>query len=110
MTKKLKTLRTKLQTIDSARLGVVSPDSWRSGKSSSERGYNYRWQKAREGFLKKHPACVYCERKGIIEEATVVDHIRPHRGDKKLFWDRNNWQSLCGRCHSSVKQREEHRG
>jgi 5-methylcytosine-specific restriction protein A len=22
-------------------------------------------------------------------KATVVDHIVPHRGDPKLFWDRN---------------------
>jgi 5-methylcytosine-specific restriction protein A len=34
----------------------------------------------------------------------VVDHIVPHRGDKKLFWDSSNWQALCdgqtGRgCH-----------
>lgn len=25
-------------------------------------------------------------------EATVVDHITPHRGDKKLFWDEGNLQ------------------
>ena len=32
--------------------------------------------------------------------ATDVDHIIPHRGDKKLFWDSGNWQSLCHECHS----------
>ncbi|WP_343040029.1 HNH endonuclease signature motif containing protein [Methylocystis heyeri] len=41
--------------------------------------------------------------------ATVVDHITPHKGDIKLFWDRKNWQPLCEPCHNSRKQREERR-
>ncbi|WP_244295246.1 HNH endonuclease [Paracoccus versutus] len=40
-------------------------------------------------------------------DATLVDHIKPHRGDKALFWNWNNWQALCTGCHSSVKQRSE---
>lgn len=31
--------------------------------------------------------------------ATVVDHIRPHRGDWSLFIDPANHQSLCKRHH-----------
>jgi hypothetical protein len=27
----------------------------------------------------------------------------------KLFWSRSNWQPLCVRCHSSVKQSRERR-
>ena len=30
---------------------------------------------------------------------TVVDHIVPHRGDARLFWDEDNWQPLCKSCH-----------
>jgi 5-methylcytosine-specific restriction endonuclease McrA len=41
--------------------------------------------------------------------ATVVDHIIPHKGDRKLFWSRANWQPLCVSCHSSRKQRLERR-
>ncbi|MDR5009433.1 HNH endonuclease [Agrobacterium fabacearum] len=41
--------------------------------------------------------------------STVVDHVIPHRGDKRLFWFRGNWQSLCTPCHSSTKQRQEQR-
>lgn len=33
--------------------------------------------------------------------ATVVDHIIPHTGNDKLFWDKDNWQSLCKSCHDS---------
>ncbi len=36
--------------------------------------------------------------------ANIVDHIEPHNGDYDLFWDVNNWQGLCGSCHSGVKR------
>lgn len=69
--------------------------------SSAKRGYDYRWQKARKAYLRKHPLCKHCEENGRIEPATVIDHIIPHRGDKQLFWDRdNNWQPLCESCHN----------
>ena len=40
-------------------------------------------------------------------KATVVDHITPHRGDKKLFWDEDNWQPLCKRCHDKKTMTED---
>ena len=81
--------------------------SWRAGKTSSQRGYGSRWRKARDGFLKANPLCAYCQKQGRVEPATVVDHIKPHKGDQTLFWDKANWQPLCKQCHDSVKQREE---
>ena len=39
--------------------------------------------------------------------ATVVDHIIPHRGDQKLFWDQNNWQALCKSCHDKKTLTED---
>ena len=45
-----------------------------------------------------------------MSAATVVDHIIPHRGDKTLFWDETNWQSLCKTCHDGAKQAEEKNG
>lgn len=74
----------------------------RTRPSAAERGYDSAWQKATKGFVKKHPVCVLC--KGV---ATCTDHIIPHRGDKRLFWDRNNWQPLCKPCHDRHKQRQE---
>ena len=62
--------------------------------SANSRGYNHRWQKARLSYLKSNPICCRCD-----EAATVVDHVVPHRGDYERFWDMNNWQSLCKRCH-----------
>ena len=78
--------------------------------SASKRGYDRRWRKARETFLARHPLCARCEAQGRITEATVVDHIVPHKGDRALFWDTNNWQPLCDAHHGSAKQREEIRG
>lgn len=81
-----------------------------SRKTAAQRGYGSRWQKARETFLRKHPLCVDHQRRGRVVEATIVDHIVPHRGDQALFWDTNNWQSLCKTCHDSHKQRIERGG
>jgi len=75
--------------------------------SSSSRGYNYRWQKARDSYLRSHPLCVRCNEQGRIEAASVVDHIQPHKGDQSLFWDQANWQALCKTCHDSYKKRLE---
>ena len=77
--------------------------------SSTARGYNSRWQKARITFLLNHPLCRKCQAEGRTVEATVVDHIIPHRGDQKLFWDTSNWQGLCKTHHDSDKQAEERR-
>lgn len=65
------------------------------------------WQKARACFLRQHPLCAMCQEDGHLTPASVVDHIKPHRGDLALFWDESNWQPLCATHHNSTKQREE---
>lgn len=76
--------------------------------TSNQRGYTYRWQQASKGYLAKHPLCVHCQLKGLVVSATEVDHVIPHRGDMTLFWDRdNNWQGLCGPCHSTKTATED---
>lgn len=69
-----------------------------------------RWRKARRLHLNEHPLCAMCERQGRETAASVVDHIKEHKGDDELFWDRTNWQSLCHHCHSRLKQIQERRG
>ena len=103
---RLQSLKPRVSNMGS-RLTTMQPDSWRADKNSSERGYDYKWQKARKRYLQEHPLCVMCERDGRVTQATVVDHRIPHRGDMTLFWDESNWQSLCATHHSSDKQREE---
>lgn len=76
-------------------------------ESSARRGYNSRWRKAREEYLAKHPLCQSCMLQGKRITATVVDHITPHKGDKKLFWDSTNWRPLCASCHSRKTVKED---
>lgn len=109
------------------RTSTMQPGSWRtSAQTSGQRGYDYRWQKARAAYLRLHPYCVYCMREIRIEAiglaevilecaardlpvpyGNVVDHIVAHRGDQALFWNESNWQTLCQTHHSRDKQRQE---
>ncbi|MEC0248902.1 HNH endonuclease [Paenibacillus chitinolyticus] len=75
--------------------------------TAAARGYGHKWRQARLHFLQQHPLCKHCMDKGKLEPATVVDHIVPHKGDMTLFWDRGNWQSLCGACHSIKTAKED---
>ena len=68
-------------------------------ENATERGYDSKWRSARLRFLRENPLCAQCRKRGKLVPATVVDHIIPHRGDRKLFWDKNNWQPLCKSCH-----------
>lgn len=81
--------------------------------TAHERGYNAAWRnvtrgrvlsngKRSGGWLRANPICAMCGK-----PATVVDHIIPHRGDSKLFWDTDNWQPLCARCHNKKTARGE---
>lgn len=75
--------------------------------TAAQRGYGSRWQRTRIGFLAAHPLCASCMAAGRVTEATVVDHIVPHRGDMNLFWQRSNWQPLCKPCHDRKTATED---
>lgn len=72
----------------------------------TERGYDNRWLRASKHFI-KGKVCVICEKNGIVKMAECTDHITPHKGDMKLFWDRNNWQPLCLSCNTQKAIKEE---
>jgi hypothetical protein len=40
----------------------------------------------------------------MVAVSTVVDHVKPHRGDEGLFWNHENWQASCSWHHVQVKQ------
>lgn len=75
--------------------------------SAKERGYDSRWRKASKRFLKQNPLCVNCHKDNKLVKAAVVDHIVPHRGNERLFWDESNWQPLCKRCHDGKTRTED---
>ena len=59
------------------------------------RGYDYRWQVFRAGYLRRHPTCADC---GL--PATDVHHLwRLEDGGPQ--YDVDNLMSLCHACHSA---------
>lgn len=70
--------------------------------SFSER-YDHRWERATRQYRQAHPWCIGCLAIGVQRKAEVIDHIVPHRGDERLFWDPNNWQPACKWHHDAIK-------
>lgn len=64
------------------------------------------WRDGRLTFLSRNPICEDCGELGLVVEATEVDHVKPHRGNRCMFFDRSNWQALCKSCHSRKTARE----
>ena len=86
---------------------VHAPLHTRDERSGGGKGYGTRWQKESQQYLRAHPLCRRCKERGEYVKATVVDHIIPHRGDPRLFWDRSNWQPLCKKCHDHKTMTED---
>jgi 5-methylcytosine-specific restriction protein A len=67
-----------------------------------------RWRALRLTiFLRDLYTCHSCKQVEGNTSLLVCDHIRAHRGDRHLFWDEANLQTLCKPCHDKLKQREE---
>ena len=66
-----------------------------------------RWQRLRRRVLSEQPFCAMREQRERCRlVATEVDHIKPHRGDRRLFFDRANLQPMCRSCHAQKTARE----
>ena len=74
---------------------------------SREKGYGKKWEKASIAYRHANPLCVNCKAHGLVTPSQLVDHIIPHLGDDKLFWDMANWQALCQKCHRRKTNCEE---
>ena len=89
-----------LREISQARAEAQKEKDKRRGTAAA-RGYDSAWNRARKAYIIRHPLCAVCG-----APATDVDHIKPHKGDKKIFWDSSNWQPLCHSCHAKKTYRE----
>lgn len=74
-----------------------------------------RWQKLRQQVLTRD--LYTCQQTGVVlsggpnePNSPVVDHVKPHHGDERLFWDPLNCQSVAKSWHDAVKQKLEKRG
>lgn len=75
--------------------------------TAAARGYDARWRKARVHYLQAHPLCVMCRAEHRVTQATVVDHIVPHRGNHERMWSVSNWQALCKTHHDRKTARQD---
>jgi 5-methylcytosine-specific restriction protein A len=62
-----------------------------------------RWRALRAWKLSTEPQCPGGYGRIFLCGAptTDVDHIDPHRGNPARFWNPQNLQALCHRCHSA---------
>lgn len=77
---------------------------WRAWYTST------RWIKLRDSIrIRDLFTCRMCGRLCAGKGESAVDHIRPHRGDERLFYSPDNLQLLCKPCHDGAKQAEDKR-
>lgn len=69
-----------------------SPPSLGDRPNAYERGYDHKWRKLRNFFIRHNPLCKHCG-----APATEVDHIIPLIAGGTNH--DHNLQSLCHRCH-----------
>lgn len=80
----------------------------RQRPSAAERGYDSAWRTYSKRRLVLHPWCADPDRMHPMPVlATCTDHVTPHRGDRKLLWEKSNHQSLCDACHSRKTARDD---
>lgn len=67
---------------------------------------NTAWRKMRDTYLKEHPICEECLKKGKVTPATDVHHVRSpfQKGtiNYALLMDYDNLMSLCKECHGEI--------
>lgn len=67
---------------------------------------NTTWRKMRDCYLREHPLCDECLKKGKITPATDIHHIKsPFRNGEinyALLLDEDNLMSLCKECHGNI--------
>jgi 5-methylcytosine-specific restriction protein A len=86
------------------------PD-YRSAEAQAYRAWYKlaRWRRIRAAQLQAEPLCRYCAAVGKVAPATIVDHVKPHRGRPELFWH-GPLQSLCAPCHDRHAQVKDRGG
>ena len=67
-----------------------------------------RWKALRRRILAEEPLCRECNRRGTVEAAVELDHIRAIRAGGPAF-DESNLQPLCRVCHNLKTAMEKYR-
>ena len=77
-----------------------------------QKAYNTTiWRKIRLTYLKEHPICEECLKKGKVTPATSVHHIKsPFKGGEinyTLLQDYSNLEAVCHECHAEIHNKEQ---
>ena len=77
-----------------------------NGKTASDRGYGYKWQKLRQLVIRRDKGlCQECLRLGFVTAGSEVDHILSKA--KGGADDLDNLQLLCKECHKKKTKEEK---
>lgn len=63
---------------------------------------NPYWVRYSREFLANNNKCYRCGSK-----SEVTDHIEPHKGNPRKFWNEENYIPLCSRCHNQATAKFE---
>lgn len=73
-----------------------------------------QWRHIRLAVLDRDEfLCQQCLRMGretLLSISSPVHHKTPHKGDRKLFFDMENLESVCKCCHDTIMQMAEKHG
>lgn len=72
--------------------------------SADKRGYDSKWRKLRDIYIKQHPICepqYVCDGSPSVD----VDHIVPIAADWQLRLNESNLQAICRACHAHKTKR-----
>lgn len=65
-----------------------------------KRRYGRAWKRIRDSYVKEHPFCEECFKRGVLVPVDEVHHIKPLA--EGGTHDRENLISLCSSCHSTI--------
>lgn len=68
-----------------------------SARDSSLRSTAY--QRRRIAYLREHPLCAECVKRGVVTAAAELDHVVALRNGGRDEWA--NYQGLCVPCHKA---------
>ncbi|QHB89501.1 hypothetical protein F9K57_03130 [Acinetobacter baumannii] len=60
------------------------------------------WRAAVIAFISENSFCSDCAKRGFVSVAEWIVHANDPKEDRVLFWDRNNWISVCPPCHARI--------
>ncbi|MFD1199568.1 HNH endonuclease [Brucella gallinifaecis] len=117
---KIKTLKP-LVSMMKPRLGYSTGNERERDKKRQQEQHWRKWYQTKEwyrlrqkAFTRDHYTCqrsgVLCIGKGNVPDAPVANHKVPHKGNRELFFNLDNIETVSKQVHDSIIQREEKSG